>query len=42
MWEKFVEELLSMWTYLSSNKEEKEKSLEDEDVNDSQSDSHDD
>jgi len=42
MWEKFVEELLSIWTYLSLNKGEREKSLKDKDVSDSQSDSHDD
>ncbi len=42
MWEKFVEELLSMWTYLSSNKEERGKSLEDEKENDSQLNNHDD
>jgi len=42
MWEKFVEELLSIWTYLSVNKEEREKSLEDKTENDSHLDNHDD
>ena len=42
MWEKFVEELLSMWAYLSVNKGEREKLLEDKDENDSQSDNPDD
>lgn len=28
MWEHFVEELLSMWTYLISNPEERKKLLE--------------
>jgi len=41
MWEKFVEELLSIWGYLSLNPEERRKLLEDNDKNDSQSDSSD-
>ena len=42
MWEKFVEELLSMWAYLSLNKEERDKSSEDKEENNSQSDNPDD
>ena len=42
MWEKFIEELLSMWTYFSVNKGEREKSLEDKKENDSQLNNHDD
>ena len=42
MWEKFVEELMSMWTYLSVNKGEREKLLEDKDENDSQLGNHND
>ncbi len=42
MLEKFIEELLSMWAYLSLNKEEGDKFLEDEEENDSQSDNPDD
>jgi len=42
MWEKFVEELLSMWAYLSVNKGEREKLLENNKGNDSQLDNYDD
>ena len=42
MWEKFVEELLSMWAYLSVNKGEREKLLEDKEENNNQSDNPDD
>ena len=31
MWEKFVEELLSIWAYLSLNPEERRKLLEEKD-----------
>ncbi len=42
MWEKFVEELLSMWAYLFLNKEERDKFLENKDEDDSQLDNLDD
>jgi len=38
MWEKFVEELLSIWAYLSLNKEERNKLLGDDEENETQSD----
>jgi len=33
MWEKFVEELLSVWAYLSFNPEKRRKLLEDNEEN---------
>lgn len=42
MWEKFVEELLSMWAYLSLNKGEREELLEDKEENHNQLDNHND
>lgn len=33
MWEKFVEELLSIWAYLSLNTEERKKLLESKEEN---------
>ncbi len=42
MWEKLVEELLSMWAYLSLNKEKTDKCLENKEENNSQSDNPDD
>ena len=42
MWEELVEELLSIWGYLSSNKEERDKFLGDKEENNSQSDNPDD
>jgi len=42
MLEKLVEELLSIWGYLSLNKEERDKFLEDKAENNSQSDNPDD
>lgn len=41
MWEKFVEELLSIWAYLSLNKEERKRLLEDKEENNSESDDSD-
>jgi len=34
MWEHFIEELLSIWAYLSLNPEERRKLLEDKEEND--------
>ena len=34
MWEKFIEELLSIWAYLSLNPDERKKLLESKEEND--------
>jgi len=41
MWDRLVEELMSIWAYLSLNEEERKRLLEDKEENSSESDDSD-